>query len=569
MFVFQTKFRALHLQTPVLRKKRKNGGDFSAAEGETCLGFPPSVYLLAPPPKDRMASAVWGSAPWWGPPPPAPARPLTDIDFCSGAQLQELTQLIQELGVQESWSDGPKPGPDLLQAKDFVFSLLGLIHRRDPRFPPQAELLLLRGGIREGSLDLGPTPLGPYARGPHYDTGFTLLVPVFSLDDTEQELQLDVGSCYAWVCLPEQVRGASIREAWQDCLGPPVPGGGDSIHPTQSEESLKDPKTSVDQPHGDVTDPEAHESLEKSPSNVSVPESPQQDATEVGFPSPLKKTDGDVTKAADVSPMPQPQPSEAREAWPTLCPAQVAAWFFASLAAVAESLLPVPGAPRLVHAARHAGYTTILLATPGPPRRLLLFDLIPVVSVAGWPEGARSHSWAGPLATESSSFYLVPGGGGGGGTERPEASGWQLCFARQELALKARIAEPLLQAHAAAQALLRPLVVGTRAAAPYLLRTLLYWACERLPALYLARPENAGACCLGLLDELGRVLEAGTLPHYFLSGQKLRAGDGAVSLLGALALLRGDPARALRAAVEEAKAARKGGGLAGVGGGAH
>lgn len=72
-----------------------------------------------------MASAVWGSAPWWGPPPPAPARPLTDIDFCSGAQLQELTQLIQELGVQESWSDAPKPGPDLLRAKDFVFSLLG------------------------------------------------------------------------------------------------------------------------------------------------------------------------------------------------------------------------------------------------------------------------------------------------------------------------------------------------------------------------------------------------------------------------------------------------------------
>ncbi|XP_010814203.1 transmembrane protein 102 isoform X2 [Bos indicus] len=455
-----------------------------------------------------MASAVWGNAPWWSPPPPAPARPLTDIDFCSGAQLQELTQLIQELGVQESWNDGPKPGPDLLQAKDFVFSLL---------------------------------------------------------NGTGQELQLDMRSCYAWLCLPEQVRGTSVREAWQDCLGPPVPGGRDWIHPTDSREGPRDPQSSVDQPHSDIIEPEAHESLEKSPSNVSVPESPQQNLTDIGFPSLSEETNDDVTKAADVSP--GPQPSEAREAWPTLCPAQVAAWFFASLAAVAESLFPVPGAPRLVHAARHAGFTTILLATPGPPRRLLLFDLIPVVSVAGWPQGARSHSWAGPLASESSSFYLVPGGGGQ--TERPGASGWQLCFARQELALKARIPTPLLQAHAAAQALLRPLVAGTRAAAPYLLRTLLYWACERLPALYLARPENAGACCLGLLDELGRVLEARTLPHYFLSGQKLRAGDGASSLLGALALLRGDPARALRAAVEEAKAARKGGGLAGVGAGSH
>ncbi|XP_019520337.1 PREDICTED: transmembrane protein 102 isoform X2 [Hipposideros armiger] len=454
-----------------------------------------------------MASAVWGSAPWWGPPPPAPARPLTDIDFCSGAQLQELTQLIQELGVQESWSDGPKPGPDLLRAKDFVFSLL---------------------------------------------------------DGTGQELQLDVESSSAWLCLPELMHGTSVREAWQDCLGPPVPGGRDTIHRTESEESPKDQKRSVDPPNSYVTEPEPLvSSLDKSPSNGSGPESPLQDITHYGFPAPLKKMNGDVTRAAVYNPV--PQPSETLEAWPTLCPAKVAAWFFVTLAEVAESLYPVSGAPRLVHAARHAGFTTILLATPGPPRHLLLFDLIPVVSVAGWPEGARSHSWAGPLASKSSSFYLVPGGR----IERRGASGWQLCFARQELALKARIPAPLLQAHSAAQALLRPLVAGTRAAAPYLLRTLLYWACERLPALYLARPENAGACCLGLLDELGRVLEAGMLPHYFLKGRKLCAGDGPTALLLALARLRGDPVRALCAAVEEAKAARKGGGLAGVGGGVH
>ncbi|XP_006863430.1 PREDICTED: transmembrane protein 102 [Chrysochloris asiatica] len=510
-----------------------------------------------------MSSVVWGSAPWWGPPPPAPARPLTDIDFCSGAQLQELTQLIQELGVQESWSNGPKSGSDLIQAKDFVFSLLSLIHRRDPRFPPQAELLLLRGGIREGSLDLGSAPLGPYARGPHYDAGFTLLIPVFSLDSIGPELQLDLESCYAWLHLPELVGGTLVQEAWRDCLGPPVPEVCDWNHGNENKGSPKDQSSSADLPHDYVTKPESQVPLEKSLSDVSELESPQHDVIDPGFPAPLKTQSADVTKPA-VQSLDQ-KPSEARKVWPTLCPAQVAAWFFDSLAAVAKALIPVPGAPRLVHAARHAGFTTVLLATPGPPRRLLLFDLIPVVSVAGWPEGARSHSWAGPLAPRSASFYLVPGGG----TERPGTSSWQLCFARQELALKTRIPEPLLQAHAAAQALLRPLVAGTRAAAPYLLRTLLYWACERLPALYLARPENAGACCLGLLDELGRVLEAGALPHYFLSGRKLQAGDSATTLLGALTRLRGEPAQALRTAVEEAKAARKGGGLAGVGSGSH
>ncbi|XP_004605258.1 transmembrane protein 102 [Sorex araneus] len=504
-----------------------------------------------------MASAIWGTAPWWGPPPPAPARPLTDIDFCSGAQLQELTQLIQELGVQESWSQGPNPGPDLLQAKDFIFSLLGLVHQRDPRFPPQTELLLLRGGIRDGSLDLGPARLGPYTRGPHYHTGFTLLVPVFSLEGSGQELQLQVQSSSAWLCLPELIDGTAVREAWQDCLGPPVPEGCGCVHRTKCQGNPLDLQSSMDQPHDDVSEPGPQ--VEKLTSNVSGSESTPPYQTDLDFPAPLKTLNDDVTEASGLSSA--PQPSEVQEAWPTLCAAQVAAWFFASLAAVAESLFPVRGAPRLVHAARYAGFTTVLLATPGPPRRLLLFDLIPVVSVSGWPEGARSHSWAGPLPSESPSFYLVPGGH----IERPDASAWQLCFARQELALKARIPAPLLQAHSAAQALLRPLVAGTRASAPYLLRTLLYWACERLPALYLARPENAGACCLGLLDELGRALEAGTLPHYFLSGQKLLAGDGA-ALLAALARLRRDPSGALRAAVEEAKAARKGGGLAGVGG---
>ncbi|CAK6437722.1 unnamed protein product [Pipistrellus nathusii] len=510
-----------------------------------------------------MASVVWGSGPWWGPPPPAPARPLTDIDFCSGAQLQELTQLIQELGVQESWRDGPKTGPDLLRAKDFVFALLGLVHRRDPRFPPQAELLLLRGGIREGSVDLGPAPLGPYARGPHYDAGFTLLVPVFSLEGAGQELHLDTESSSAWLRLPELMRGTPVRKAWQDCLGPPVPGGREPVHRAESEHGPRDPQSPGDRPPGDVTEPGLHVSLGKSPSDRPGPESPGPDAADLGVPASASKPNGDVTEAAADGPA--APPSEAPGAWPTLCPAKVAAWFFAALAEVAGSLVPVPGAPLLVHAARHAGFTTILLATPGPPRRLLLFDLIPVVSVNGWPEGARSHSWAGPLASEAPSFYLVPGGG----AERPGASGWQLCFARQELALKALVPAPLLQAHAAAQALLRPLVAGTRAAAPYLLRTLLYWACERLPALYLARPENAGACCLGLLDQLSRALEAGTLPHYFLSGRKLWAGDRAAALLAALARLRADPARALGATVEEAKTARKGGGLAGVGGGAH
>lgn len=64
---------------------------------------------MASPPEDRPAK-------------PAPAKPLTDLDFRSGVQIEELNQLIQEYDARtpSSWD-----APELFQAKDLVFSLLG------------------------------------------------------------------------------------------------------------------------------------------------------------------------------------------------------------------------------------------------------------------------------------------------------------------------------------------------------------------------------------------------------------------------------------------------------------
>ncbi|XP_038624147.1 transmembrane protein 102 [Tachyglossus aculeatus] len=450
-----------------------------------------------------MASGGWGVAPWWGPPPPAPARPLTDIDFCSGAQLRELTQLIQELGVQESWAGGPQAGPDLIQAKDFVFSLLSVAHGRDPRFPARTELLLLRGGVRDGSVDLGPGRLGTYARGPHYDAAFTLLVPVLG-DEREAPRVAAATPGHHWLRLT-----GTAQRTWRDCLA-------------------------------------------------------------CGGP-PLDETPGDAKGTGPAGEGTREHVAEADDA--TLCPALVAAWFFSRLTAAAAASFPAPGGPRLVHAARHGAVTTLLLATSTPPRRLLLYDLVPAVALPGRPRGARALAWAGEPGPEPDGYYLVPG---------PAPRGpWRLCFARQELRLKARVPPPLLQAHAAAQAVLRPLAAGNRGlllddhrahddpagSVAYLLKTLLYWACERLPGLYLARPENAAACCLGLLDELARCLQTRELPHYFLQGWDL-LGDAdadASGMASELARARAEPVGALRAAVEGAKAARKGGGVGGLG----
>ncbi|XP_025049525.1 fibroblast growth factor 11 [Alligator sinensis] len=52
---------------------------------------------------------------------PSPARPLTDLDFPSGARVAELNQLVQELCRGDP---GVRAAPELAELKDFVFALL-------------------------------------------------------------------------------------------------------------------------------------------------------------------------------------------------------------------------------------------------------------------------------------------------------------------------------------------------------------------------------------------------------------------------------------------------------------
>ncbi|XP_062993597.1 transmembrane protein 102 [Elgaria multicarinata webbii] len=106
---------------------------------------------------------------------PAPAKPLTDLDFRSGARIKELNQLIQEY---EARNPSVLDAPELHRAKDLVFSLLGQVQKSDGKLPPINRYLILSGGAQQGTVNVDPGTLCPLSPGGDYDTDFTLLVPV-------------------------------------------------------------------------------------------------------------------------------------------------------------------------------------------------------------------------------------------------------------------------------------------------------------------------------------------------------------------------------------------------------
>ncbi|XP_010770039.1 protein MB21D2 [Notothenia coriiceps] len=195
----------------------------------------------------------------------------------------------------------------------------------------------------------------------------------------------------------------------------------------------------------------------------------------------------------------------------------------------------------------------------------VLYDLLPVVSFRGWPAVAQgwltaNHFWDGKITEEEaiSGFYLLPCCSPLGG--RPDRE-WRLAFSRSEVQLKKCIPYPMAQAFQAAKAVLsRILSRPRRGLSLYHLRTLLFWACDRLPASYLScsDPDTAGRLILGLLDDLGHCILGKNCPNYFLPQCNMLehlTDSQALLVARKLAHLRSDPSEHLRAALHQAQQA--------------
>ncbi|RXM94352.1 Protein MB21D2 [Acipenser ruthenus] len=217
-------------------------------------------------------------------------------------------------------------------------------------------------------------------------------------------------------------------------------------------------------------------------------------------------------------------------------PTLVADWFSEAVLKVINELRrnPQRGTPIPERVERNGPVTTLIL-TAGSSR--ILYDLVPVVSFRGWPAVAQgwlmeNHFWDGKITEEEaiSGFYLLP-----------------CCSASSKELL-------------AAKAIISKLISRPKAAvSPYHLRTLMFWACDRLPSAYLSK-EGTGPLLLGLLDELASALLNKSCPNYFLPQCNMfeHLSDSTALLLARkLACVRSDPAEHLRTALEQAEAAAR------------
>ncbi|XP_053710767.1 nucleotidyltransferase MB21D2 [Synchiropus splendidus] len=400
-----------------------------------------------------------------------------ELDFRSAARIDDLNRLIQEFNKHDQREYDDQRALEIHTAKDFIFSMLGMVQKLDQKLPVANEYLLLSGGVREGVVDMDLDELSLYARGTDYDMDFTLLVPALKLHDRNQPVTLDMRHSalgHSWLSLRLFDEGTINK--WKDCC------------------------TQVDHVSGN---------------------------TNYFFS-------------------------------PTL----VADWFYQSISLVLLEVQKKPqrGIPRVEKVERNGTVISVILGV-GSSR--MLYDIVPVVSFKGWPAVAQSwlmenHFWDGKITEEEviSGFYLVPACSFKGHKENE----WRLSFARSEVQLKKCISSSLMAAYQACKAIIVRLLSRPKAVSPYHLRSIMLWACDRLPSSYLAQEDGAAHFLLGLIDDLQHCLLNKTCPNYFIPQCNMleHLGDEAAVLHARkLSSVRSDPAEHLRSTVEQAKAANR------------
>ncbi|XP_030630362.1 protein MB21D2 [Chanos chanos] len=400
-----------------------------------------------------------------------------DLDFRSGARIEELNRLIQEFSKHDQREYDDQRALEIHTAKDFIFSMLGMVQKLDQKLPVANEYLLLSGGVREGVVDMDLDEIGIYSRGTDFDMAFTLLVPALKLHDRNQPVTLDMRHSalgHSWLSLRLFDEGTITR--WRDCC------------------------TLAEHLNG---------------------------ATNYFFS-------------------------------PTL----VAEWFQEAVALVLAELRRKPqrGTPKVERVERHGTLLSMVLGVGGSR---MLYDIVPVVSFKGWPAVAQgwlmeNHFWDGKITEEEviSGFYLLPTCSAAGCRDNE----WRLSFARSEVQLKKCIAPGLMQAYQACKAVTSRLMEQPGVISPYHLRSLMLWACDRLPASYLAQDDFSAHFLLGLLDDLQHCLVNKTCPNYFIPQCNMLehlSDETAMQHARVLAIARSDPVEHLRAAIEQVKAANR------------
>ncbi|CAK8698510.1 unnamed protein product [Clavelina lepadiformis] len=246
-----------------------------------------------------------------------------------------------------------------------------------------------------------------------------------------------------------------------------------------------------------------------------------------------------------------------------LSPPKVCDWFHEALCKVTEQFQQNPkrGQPNIQKAEKNGVATTIILSSGGTR---IMYDLVPVISFRGWPAVAmgwlsENHFWDGLIPEEEviTGFHLVPASSLVGNKDME----WRLSFARSEVQLKRYIPLPFMKTFYAFKAVMnRALGRFSKVMKPYILRSLLLWACDRIKLHYLASEETIAECFLGLIDDTLQCLLSRSCPNYFIPQYNMigHLDDQTVlKLCQVVLMVRSDPAEHVQNAVDQVKAARE------------
>uniref|UniRef100_A0A8C5K0C5 Uncharacterized protein n=1 Tax=Jaculus jaculus TaxID=51337 RepID=A0A8C5K0C5_JACJA len=185
-------------------------------------------------------------------------------------------------------------------------------------------------------------------------------------------------------------------------------------------------------------------------------------------------------------------------------PTKVADWFYDSISIVLSEIQKKPqrGMPKVEKVEKNAAIISITLGIG-----------------SSWPAVAQSwlmenHFWDGKITKEEviSGFYLVPACSYKGKNDNE----WRLSFTRSKVQLKKCISSSLMQAYQACKAIIIKLLSRPKAISPDHLRSMMLWACDRLPDNYLAQEDYTDHFLLGLIEDLKYYLVNKMCPNYFI-----------------------------------------------------
>jgi len=246
-----------------------------------------------------------------------------------------------------------------------------------------------------------------------------------------------------------------------------------------------------------------------------------------------------------------------------LSPLKVCTWFNESVHTVVDKLVKNPkrGDPKILTCEKNGVSTTIVMMNGGTR---IMYDIVPVVSFRGWPAVAMGwlsepHFWDNIVQEDEviTGFHLVPASS----TMGKQDVEWRLSFARSEVQLKRYIPGAFMKTFYAYKAIMtRALGRYCKIIKPYILRSLLLWACDRVKLEQLAKEETISDMLLGLIDDMLQCLISRSCPNYFIPQCNMIGhldDETVLKLCQVVLMVRSDPAEHVRNAVDQVKMARQ------------